>query len=128
MLKTTVASDFASRLYDKLAASYAGENLFLSPFSIRVALAMSAVGARGDTRQELVDLIGAPDSVEEQNQQFARLLQSVYDDGKRPFELAPTPFGVKRAFDSIQVSRKLSPISMTGPCTKLISMPNRRRQ
>ena len=45
-------------------------------------------GCKGNTRQELVDLIGAPDSIEEQNQQFARLLQSVYDDGKRPFELA----------------------------------------
>src|SRR3954471_23088287 len=81
----TVRSDFATRLYDKLAATQAGKNLFLSPFSIRVALAMCAVGARGETRRVLADLIGAPESVDEQNRQFARLLKSVQGDG--PFQL-----------------------------------------
>jgi serpin B len=84
---TTARSDFASRLYDKLAGTQAGKNLFLSPFSIRVALAMCAVGARGETRRVLADLIGAPESVEEQNRQFARLLKSVQGDGDRPFQL-----------------------------------------
>jgi len=42
----SIRSDFATRLYDKLAGTHAGKNLFLSPFSIRVALAMCAVGAR----------------------------------------------------------------------------------
>lgn len=85
--QTTAQSAFATRLFDKLASTQAGKSLFLSPFSIRVALAMTAVGAKGETRQELIDLIGAPESVDEQNQQFARLLQSVHGDGKRPFEL-----------------------------------------
>jgi serpin B len=85
--QATARSAFATRLYDKLASTQPGHNLFLSPFSIRVALAMTAVGARGETRQELIDLIGAPEDVDEQNEQFARLLQSVYGDGKRPFEL-----------------------------------------
>src|SRR5262245_37519778 len=84
---TITANSFAIRLYRKLADTFPGKNLFLSPFSIRVALAMTAVGARGETRQELIDLIGAPESADEQNQQFARLLQTVYGDGKRPFEL-----------------------------------------
>jgi serpin B len=84
---TTSHSAFATRLYDKLAISQTDQNIFLSPFSIRVALAMAAVGARGETRQEMIDLIGAPESVDEQNQQFARLLQSIYGDGKRAFEL-----------------------------------------
>lgn len=83
----TARSDFATRLYDKLAGTQAGKNLFLSPFSIRVALAMCAVGARGETRRVLADLIGAPDSVEEQNRQYARLLKSVQGDGDRPFQL-----------------------------------------
>jgi serine protease inhibitor len=48
---STTRSDFATRLYDKLAGNQAGQNLFLSPFSIRVALAMCAVGARGETRR-----------------------------------------------------------------------------
>lgn len=84
---TTARNIFAVRLYDKLASTHAGKNLFLSPFSIQVALAMTAVGAKGETRQELIDLIGAPESVDEQNQQFAQLVQSIYNDGKRPFEL-----------------------------------------
>ena len=84
---TTARSDFASRLYDKLAGTQAGKNLFLSPFSIRVALAMCAVGARGETRRVLADLIGAPESVEEQNRQYADLLKSVNGEGERPFQL-----------------------------------------
>jgi serpin B len=81
----TLRSDFATRLYEKLARTHAGENLFLSPFSIQVALAMCAAGARGETRRVLADLIGAPESVEEQNRQYARLLKSAQDGG--PLEL-----------------------------------------
>ncbi len=81
------ANVFAVNLYTKLAAIQARKNLFLSPLSIQVALAMTAVGAKGQTRQDLIDLIGAPDNVEEQNQQYAQLLQSVSGEGKRPFEL-----------------------------------------
>lgn len=85
---TTVGrSDFAARLYDKLAATHVGNNLFLSPFSIRVALAMCAVGAKGETRRVLTDLIGAPESVEEQNRQYARLWKSIHGEGERPFQV-----------------------------------------
>jgi serpin B len=35
----------------------------------------------------MIDLIGAPESVDEQNQEFARLLQTIYGDGKRVVEL-----------------------------------------
>ena len=59
----SVRSDFATRLYDKLADAETGKNLFLSPFSIQVALAMCAVGAKGETRKVLADLIGVPESV-----------------------------------------------------------------
>ena len=45
--EATVRSNFATRLYDKLAGTQGSNNLFLSPFSIQVALAMCAVGARG---------------------------------------------------------------------------------
>src|SRR5262245_34620519 len=82
-----IRSGFATRLYDKLAGTQEGKNLFLSPFSIRVALATCAVGARGQTRRVLADLIGAPESVEEQNRQYAELLESVNAEGERPFQL-----------------------------------------
>jgi serpin B len=72
---------FADRLYDKLAGNRAGKNLFFSPFSIRTALALCAVGARGGTRRVMADLIGEPESVEEQNRRYARLLKAVHGDG-----------------------------------------------
>jgi len=84
----TVRSEFAIRLYDKLAGTQKGKNLFLSPFSIQVALAMCAVGAKGETRKVMAHLIGAPDSVDEQNRQYTELLKSVNGEGERPFQLA----------------------------------------
>jgi serpin B len=84
---TTVRSDFATRLFTKLAGAQPGTNLFLSPFSIRVALAMCAVGAKGETRRVMADLIGAPHDVDEQNREYARLLKWVRGDGERPFQL-----------------------------------------
>jgi len=83
----TLRTDFASRLYSKLAATQDGKNLFLSPFSIQVALAMCALGAKGKTRKVMADLIGAPESVDEQNQQYAALLKSINGEGERPFQL-----------------------------------------
>jgi len=84
---TTVRSDFATRLYDKLAETKPGQNLFLSPFSIQVALAMAAVGAKGQTRKELADLIGAPQNVEEQNRLYGDWIRSINGAGDRPFQL-----------------------------------------
>ena len=84
---TTAGNTFAARLYKELADTHAGKNLFLSPISIQVALAMCAVGAKGETRRVLADLIGAPENVDEQNRQYASLLKSIHGDGQRPFQL-----------------------------------------
>ena len=85
---STITSDFATRLHEKLANTHAGKNLFFSPFSIQVALAMCAVGAKGETRKVMADLIGAPESVDEQNRQYAQMLKSVNGEGERPYQLA----------------------------------------
>lgn len=84
---TTGHSHFATRLYSKLAALKAGKNLFLSPFSIQMALAMCAVGAKGETRRVLANLINAPENIPEQNRQYAELLKLVDGEGERPFQL-----------------------------------------
>ncbi len=66
----------------------AGKNLFLSPFSIRVALAMCAVERKGETRRVLATIwSGAPFGVDEQNRQYGRLLKSINGEGERPFQL-----------------------------------------
>ena len=86
MNTSTTSRDFAARLFHEIDASEQG-NLFLSPFSIQVALAMCAVGARGNTRKALANLIGAPENVDDQNRHYATLLKSVNGAGERPFEL-----------------------------------------
>jgi serpin B len=83
----TVSGDFAARLYDKVANAHPGKDLILSPFSVEVALAMCAAGARGETRRALASLLGAPEAVAEQNRRYAELLRSVNGDGDRPFRL-----------------------------------------
>lgn len=82
-----IRTDFATRLYDHLAKSQAGNDLFLSPFSIQAALAMCAAGAKGETRRELVELIQAPTSVEEQNRQYLALLKWVNASGASDVQL-----------------------------------------
>jgi serpin B len=84
----TIHDRFALRLYDQLARTETGKNLLLSPFSIEVALAMCAVGARGDTRTALTEMLDAPAQVEEQNRYYAQLLRTVNGEGERPFQLS----------------------------------------
>jgi serpin B len=51
-------NDFAFSLYRRLRAD-AG-NLFFSPLSIRLALAMAACGARGETAKQMAGVLGKP--------------------------------------------------------------------
>ena len=85
---TTTGADFATRLYDRLASAQAGKNLFLSPFSIQVALAMTAAGAKGETRRALADLIGAPANVDEQNRHYAEWLKAIHGESKQQLATA----------------------------------------
>src|SRR5437588_696641 len=119
----------ATGLYDKLAGTQEGKNLFRSPFSIQVALAMCAVGARGETRRVLADLIGAPESVEEQNRLYARLLKSVQGGGDRPFQLvtANALWGQQGYhFNPDFIRSSLTPT--TGLFTRSTSVPSRTRR
>ncbi|XP_019498051.1 PREDICTED: corticosteroid-binding globulin isoform X1 [Hipposideros armiger] len=50
--------DFAFGLYKHLVASAPGKNVFLSPVSISMALAMLSLGARGDTRTQILQSLG----------------------------------------------------------------------
>ncbi|XP_069415454.1 corticosteroid-binding globulin isoform X1 [Ovis canadensis] len=50
--------DFAFTLYKHLVASAPGKNVFISPVSISMALAMLSLGARGYTREQLLQGLG----------------------------------------------------------------------
>ena len=47
----------AFELYGKLKAENAGRNLFISPFSISTALAMTYAGARGETEKQMMQTL-----------------------------------------------------------------------
>jgi serpin B len=50
-------SAFALDLYQRLAQEQGDENLFYSPYSISLALAMTYAGARGQTEQQMADTL-----------------------------------------------------------------------
>ncbi|KAK2150647.1 hypothetical protein NP493_2749g00001 [Ridgeia piscesae] len=50
--------NFAFCLYSKVIEGAAGENVFFSPFSISTALSMTYAGARGNTADEMCQVLG----------------------------------------------------------------------
>ncbi len=50
-------SEFAFDLYKKISAGSPGENIFISPFSISMALGMTYAGARGNTGKQMADTL-----------------------------------------------------------------------
>ncbi len=78
---------FALHLYQSLQAGFAGENLFFSPISISTALAMTYMGARGDTAAQMAKILRF-NLVEETNlHQAFRELNALLYDPKRPYIL-----------------------------------------
>jgi serpin B len=67
-------TQFAVDLYKKLAAEKQGQNLFLSPYSISTALAMTSAGARGDTATEMEKTLHFPIAQDRLHPAFAGLV------------------------------------------------------
>jgi len=57
MLVVRGNTQFALELYRELAGQGGGENLFLSPYSVSVALAMTYAGARGETERQMAETL-----------------------------------------------------------------------
>ena len=74
-------TQFALALYGRLAAREKG-NLFLSPYSISSALAMTFAGARGLTQREMAAALHFPESGEALHASFGRLTQGLNALGK----------------------------------------------
>lgn len=88
-LAPVVASNqqFSFALYRELVAENPDENLFFSPFSVNAALAMAAVGARGDTLSEMQGVLGIPEDSASYHQSFGALLVDLNGDHGRDYQL-----------------------------------------
>jgi len=74
------SNDFGFRLLAQLAEQDAGKNLFVSPSSVAMALAMTYNGAKGTTKQAMAETLGlAGMSRQEVNEAHAALRESLED-------------------------------------------------
>jgi serpin B len=72
--RTTTSSKFAFKLYDELLKQNTNTNVFVSPSSISLALAMTYNGAEGKTREEMARVLEIEGlSLNEVNNAFAEL-------------------------------------------------------
>ncbi len=71
-----VNNTFAFELYNELAEQKQG-NIFFSPQSARVALAMAAEGARGNTRTEMLSVLHLSDDDSARRQYFKNMMSSL---------------------------------------------------
>lgn len=87
-------NQFAFDLYGKLAESEKG-NLFYSPYSVHTALSITAPGARGDTRDQMVKVLHLPN--DDQKAIASGELGRYYGQPRKSFELsvANAVFGQK---------------------------------
>lgn len=81
-------TQFALDLFSQLREDPA--NLFFSPFSISVALGMTAAGARGATLEEFQKVLHLPADQGAANTQYGEMLAKINPRGpkKRPYELS----------------------------------------
>lgn len=74
-------SKFALNLYQELSEEKSAENLFLSPFSIAVALSMTLAGAKGNTLKQMLDVLNIGKAVEnnlhQTHEEYISLLEKV---------------------------------------------------
>src|SRR4051794_21541325 len=76
---------FALDLYSKLVEKEKG-NVFYSPYSVHTALAMTATGAKGNTRDQMVKVLHLP--ADEEKALTAGDLGRYYAHPRKDFELS----------------------------------------
>ena len=83
--KTRIAdTDFSFRLFDQLVKQDGGENIFISPLSVAIALAMTYNGAEGETRAAMAKSLGFDEmSLGEVNDAIAALRSNLTRSGPK---------------------------------------------
>ena len=81
-------TDLAVKLFQNTAADSKGENMMISPLSIQLALAMTANGANGLTRQEMETLLGGTIPLEDLNAYLRTYMEKLRSDEKAKLQIA----------------------------------------
>lgn len=68
-------NQFALDLYAQLSRELPGKNLFFSPASLSIGLAMTAAGARGQTQAEMAKMLHLDQDLGEAHARYQRLLE-----------------------------------------------------
>jgi len=74
-------------LYAQLAETKSGENLFFSPSSISIALAMTAAGARGETLDEMIATLHLPEDLAPFHEAYGERLEE-WNGGECDYRLS----------------------------------------
>jgi serine protease inhibitor len=82
------SSAFGLNLHRELAAAAPDRNLFVSPASVGFALMMTARGGRGDTREEILGLLGLSGMSDDEIGEHAERWMTSLIDPERRVELA----------------------------------------
>ncbi|MDY6986052.1 MAG: serpin family protein [Candidatus Thermoplasmatota archaeon] len=78
---------FALDLFSQLKKKNESGNIFFSPYSISVALTMTYEGARGETAEEMENLLHIPEDDYIRRQNFARIINEINREDKK-YELS----------------------------------------
>ncbi|MBQ2676832.1 MAG: serpin family protein [Clostridia bacterium] len=78
----------AVELFKASSSKNTGENLLISPLSIQLALAMTANGANGKTKQEMEQLLGGEISLQELNEYLHTYVESLPDEKDNKLKIA----------------------------------------
>ncbi|XP_049299678.1 antichymotrypsin-2-like isoform X2 [Anopheles funestus] len=76
------SNSFATKLYQKISAQNAGENVVISPFSISACLSLAAMGASGLTEEEMYSVLefGTPKEKQTVADNYRRLMARLATD------------------------------------------------
>lgn len=74
---TAIQSELYTKLFTKAIEDRKGENVFISPLSLHLALSMAAGGAAGETKGEMEKLLGGGITIDELNEYLYSYYQSL---------------------------------------------------